>query len=131
MRCAAAAASPASCGRSPSIPGAPATGRWTFGYLVDVIMTRDYWMHRIDLARATRAPLILTADHDGRIVADVVAEWAAAHGRPFQLHLDGPAGGHYIQGTDGEFLHLDAVEFCRTLSGRAPGEGLLATPIPF
>jgi len=37
--------------------------------------------------------MVLTPDHDARIVADVVAEWAGRHGRPFTLHLTGPAGG--------------------------------------
>src|SRR5215470_19087153 len=49
---------------------------WTFGYLIDVILTRDPWMHRVDIAHATGNALHLTADHDGVIVADVVAEWA-------------------------------------------------------
>jgi uncharacterized protein (TIGR03083 family) len=44
---------------------------WTFGYLVDVILTRDPWMHRLDIAAATGTPPRLTADHDGVIVADV------------------------------------------------------------
>lgn len=26
---------------------------WTLGYLIDTILTRDPWMHRIDIARAT------------------------------------------------------------------------------
>src|SRR5262249_46144395 len=48
---------------------------WTIGYLIDVILTRDPWMHRVDIARASGAAHVLTADHDGVIVADVVAEW--------------------------------------------------------
>jgi hypothetical protein len=28
---------------------------WSIGYLIDVILTRDPWMHRIDLTRATAA----------------------------------------------------------------------------
>ena len=119
----------------PFDPGPPFTPRpWTLGYLLDVILTRDPWMHRVDLARATGGDLVLTADHDGRIVADVVADWARLHARPFTLVLDGPAGGTYVSGEDGEDgerHELDAVEFCRTLSGRAPGRGLLAHQIPF
>ena len=76
---------------------APVEGRWTFGYLVDTIMNRDYWMHRVDLARATGPEMVLTADHDGRIVADVVAEWAQ-HAQPFTLVLGGPAGGTFVHG---------------------------------
>jgi hypothetical protein len=29
----------------------------------------------------------LTADHDGRLVADIVAEWASIHEQPFELPL--------------------------------------------
>jgi uncharacterized protein (TIGR03083 family) len=105
--------------------------RWRMGYVFDVILTRDTWMHRVDLARATGRPLELDAAHDGRIVADVVAEWARRHGRPFVLHLTGPAGGTFTRGTGGEELSLDAVEYCRILSGRAPGEGLLGRQVPF
>jgi uncharacterized protein (TIGR03083 family) len=104
---------------------------WRLGYLVDVILTRDPWMHRVDITRATGLPLVLTADHDGRIVADVVAEWARRHGQPFTLHLRGPAGGEFSRAGDGEEISLDAVDFCRTVSGRASGDGLLAQPVPF
>ena len=45
---------------------------------------------------------VLTADHDGVIVADVVAEWARRHGQPYQLKLTGPAGGSWTSGTGGE-----------------------------
>lgn len=95
-------------------------------------MTRDPWMHRVDLARATQRELVLTADHDGVIVADVAAEWAARHGRPCALTLHGPAGGAWTFG-DGEpeQIELDAVEFCRILSGRGRGAGLLAVQVPF
>jgi len=104
---------------------------WRLGYLVDVILLRDPWMHRIDLSRAIGRPMMLTADHDGRIIAEVVAEWARRHGRPFTLVLTGPAGGSYVQGAGGPDLELDAVEFCRILSRRAPGDGLLAEFVPF
>ena len=113
------------------IDGTPET--WRMGYLLDVVLTRDNWMHRVDITRATGRPHELDAAHDGRIVADVVAEWARRHGRPFVLHLSGPAGGSFTQGggPDREEIALDAVEFCRVLSGRAPGAGLLATAVPF
>ncbi len=107
------------------------TETWRMGYLLDVILTRDTWMHRVDIARATDRPMVLTADHDGRIVADVVAEWARRHGRPFTLVLDGPAGGTFTAGGGDESLNVDAVEFCRILSGRATGAGLLTQEVPF
>lgn len=104
---------------------------WTFGYLIDIILTRDPWMHRVDISRATGAQLVLTPEHDGVLVGDVVDEWAARHGRPFDLHLTGPAGGTWSRGTGGPQLELDAVEFCRAVSGRGPSEGLLTTQVPF
>jgi uncharacterized protein (TIGR03083 family) len=105
--------------------------RWRFGYLVDTIFTRDTWMHRLDICRGTGREMAVTPEHDGRLVADVVAEWARRHGQPFTLSLIGPAGGQWRVGGGGEHLELDALEFCWTLAGRAPGAGLLATPVPF
>jgi uncharacterized protein (TIGR03083 family) len=104
---------------------------WTIGYLIDVILTRDPWMHRADIARATGAHHVLTAEHDGVLVADVAAEWAARHGQPYTLHLTGPAGGSWASGEGGPLIETDAVEFCRVLSGRGHADGLLATQVPF
>lgn len=104
---------------------------WTLGFLIDTILTRDPWMHRIDIARATGRELHLTADHDGVLVADVVTEWAGRHGQPCQLRLTGPVGGSWTFGTGGPALTLDAVDFCRTLARREPASGLLATEVPF
>jgi uncharacterized protein (TIGR03083 family) len=109
----------------------PWTGKRSLGWLNDVVYTRDTWMHRIDLSGATGHELVLTADHDGRIVADVVADWARVHGRPFDLELTGVAGGRFRQGAGGEHHELDAVEFCRTIAGRRDGAGLLTTEVPF
>lgn len=105
--------------------------RWTIGYLVDVVLTRDTWVHRVDIARATGRDLELTVDHDAVLVADVAAEWAARHSQPCTLTLTGPAGGSWSWGSGGEALHVDAVEFCRVLSGRGHGDGLLGVPVPF
>jgi uncharacterized protein (TIGR03083 family) len=120
-------------GRAP-MPGTQDIGgipeRWTMGFVVDTILTRDTWMHRVDTARATGRDVVLTPDHDGAIVADVVAEWSGRHGCPYTLTLTGPAGGRWSAGDDPE-LELDAVEFCRVLSGRGHGEGLLGVEVPF
>jgi hypothetical protein len=105
--------------------------KWRMGYLLDIILTRDPWMHRVDIARATGREMELTPQHDGRIIADVVAEWARRHGTAFTLTLSGPAGGVYVSGDGGEHLTIDAVEFARTLSGRTSGSGLLAQEVPF
>ncbi len=107
---------------------------WTIGYLTDVILTRDPWMHRIDISRATGAALVLSADHDGVIVADVVAEWSDRHGKDFILDLDGPAGGTWTVGDNGPRLRTDAIEFARAVSGRPSdlsSDHLLSTNVPF
>lgn len=104
---------------------------WTLGYLLDVILTRDPFMHRIDITRATGLPLEATADHEGVIVDDVVREWARRHGAPYTLELTGPAGGHWQQGSGGEEIAMDAVDFCRAVSGRGPASGLLSEQVPF
>jgi uncharacterized protein (TIGR03083 family) len=104
---------------------------WSMGWLFDVVLTRDPWMHRTDIAAATGTPMALTAEHDGRIVADAVRDWAGRHGQPFELTLTGPAGGTFVQGSGGEAITVDAVEFCRAVSGRGDRPGLLATDVPF
>jgi uncharacterized protein (TIGR03083 family) len=112
----------------------PVHETWKLGYLIDTIYLRDLWMHRVDSAHALGQSLELSADHDGRIVADVVAEWARRHGQPFVLELAGPVGGTYVSDPDtpgAEHVSLDAVEFCRTLAGREQATGLLATVVPF
>jgi uncharacterized protein (TIGR03083 family) len=105
--------------------------RWTGAYLLDAIWTRDTWMHRVDVSRASVRPMLLTPEHDGRIVADVARDWAERHGRPVTLTLTGPAGYVLHTGERGEALTMDAVEFCRTLSGRAADGGLLEYRVPF
>ena len=110
---------------------APVVEKWSLGYLTDVIYLRDAWMHRIDTARATGRDLVLSPEHDGRIVADVVAEWAQRHGESFTIELTGVAGGTYTAGAGGEPLVMDAIEFCRLLAGRGEATGLLTTIVPF
>ena len=87
-------------------------------------------MHRVDVARAIGQPLVLTAEHDGRIVADIVAEWAGVHEDPFTLDLRGPAGGRYAARGGSTPITLDAVEFVRILSGRGHGAGVLEHKLP-
>jgi hypothetical protein len=60
----------------------------------------------------------------------MVADWASTNHHAFSLHLSGPAGGTYTSGNDGPHLDIDASEWAWTISGRAPGSGLLANPLP-
>ncbi len=107
------------------------TERWKFGYLVDTIFTRDTWLHRLDIARATGEPMGLSAEHDGRLIGDVVAEWARRHGQMFSLQLSGPAGGSWDVGNGGEAIEMDALDFCWIVGSRQTGAGLLETVVPF
>ncbi|MGH3190364.1 MAG: maleylpyruvate isomerase family mycothiol-dependent enzyme [Streptosporangiaceae bacterium] len=101
--------------------GVPACPRFSIGYLVDVIYNRDLWMHRLDLARATRRPFAI-GDHDRHIVEQVVRDlavgWTAA---PIALELTGSAGGSWLIGS-GEpvaSVRADAVACMCQLAGRA------------
>jgi uncharacterized protein (TIGR03083 family) len=99
-------------------------------YLLDVGFTRDVWAHRIEICHSLGREMHATDDHDGRLVGDIVAEWAELHGEPFDLVLTGPAGGTYSQGSGGEHVEIGAWDFILTLSGRLPGTGVLRHPLP-
>ncbi|HEX7472586.1 MAG TPA: maleylpyruvate isomerase family mycothiol-dependent enzyme [Candidatus Limnocylindrales bacterium] len=106
-------------------------GRFTMRELFEVILTRDTWMHRVDIARATGREMVLTPEHDGRLAEDCVLDWAKKHGRPFSLVLGGPAGGRFERGAGGPDIEIDAVEFVRALSGRGVRGEILGTRVVF
>lgn len=110
------------------VEGMPPRGN--LGHLMDVIYTRDVFMHRIDISRAVGRELVL-GENDRRIVEDAVGEWTRRHQQPVEVILSGPAGGTFVHGSGGPRIEMDAIEFCRVLSGRAAGSGLLATKIFF
>jgi uncharacterized protein (TIGR03083 family) len=99
--------------------------------LLDVVYTRDVWLHSVDIERATGIAVVRGPVPDGRIVEDVVRDWASQHGAHVELTLTGPPGGRFRQGTGGDHLELDAIDFCLAVSGRAPGPGLLAHRVIF
>lgn len=109
----------------------PIIGKKPMGsYLMDVVYTRDTWMHRIDICRAVGLEPVLTPEHDGRLIADMVAEWTRLYGLNVTLHLEGPAGGTYVSGDGSQELTIDAVEWIWILSGRGTGTGLLEKELP-
>lgn len=112
------------------IPFGEPIGWKPVNYLLEVGFTRDVWAHRIDIHAAIDRPMELSPAHDGRLVADIVAEWAELHGEPFELHLTGTAGGTFSQGNGGEHVELDALEYIRTLTGRLPGTAVMRHPLP-
>ena len=112
-------------------PDGASPERWKVGFMTDTILTRDPWMHRSDIAQALGRPMELTPGHDGVLVADAVAEWALRHGQPYRLILTGPAGGRWSSGATDDAISMDAEQFCRILSGRGSGQGLMSTFVPF
>jgi uncharacterized protein (TIGR03083 family) len=109
----------------------PVIGKQPMGsYLMDRCFTRDTWMHRIDICRAVGLDPVLTPEHDGRIIEDMVAEWTRLYELDVTLHLEGPAGGTYVSGDGSEELTVDAVEWIWILSGRGTGSGLLEKELP-
>ncbi len=105
--------------------------KWSLDYLLGCILTRDAWLHRVDLADSLGV-VPEVDDHDRQIIGDVAVEWAQRHGQDVDLVLSGPAGGRLGVGTGGPTIEIDAVEFCRVVSGRStPEHPLLATEVPF
>ena len=104
--------------------------------LCAVVLTRDVWAHRLDLARALGRTPSVDPEVDGRIVADIVADWAGRHGQPFDLNLTGDAGSSFRSGDTGQQLTLDALDFARLIAGRRtqgeiPDTDLWATKVLF
>lgn len=107
--------------------GAPGyDGLVSLGELIDSIFTRDMWMHRLDICRATGHEMTQTADHDGRITALVVRDLdrrlsAKLDGDSLIYRLTGKAGGAWVMGGIGSpsaEVSLDVLDFHRLASGR-------------
>ena len=117
----------------------------SFDYLARVLIARDPWMHRMDIAAATgRSPIL--DRHDAQVTEQVVHDLALSWTGPTViLDLSGPAGGRWTLGTQPPVatVHSDAISYMRLLSGRLPdsspttegdhtaAQALLATRIDF
>jgi uncharacterized protein (TIGR03083 family) len=98
-------------------PSLDVAGRVPLGWVLDVVYTRDTYLHRVDVCRALGREVVVD-DVEERVVADIVREWSARHGKPVTLRLTGPAGGTYECHGGGDEMAYDAVEFTRLVSGR-------------
>lgn len=121
---------PALVRRIPVPTDTPGLGTTRLGYLNDVVYTRDVWMHRVDVSRATSRRLDLTGAHDGRLVADAAQAWLTCPGTPRGVVLTGPAGGRFGTADEGSPT-FDAVDFCRALAGRGELIGVRSDLVPF
>lgn len=112
--------------RAIPLPMGPDIGLKSVGYLMDVIYPRDEWMHRYDICAATGKKMVVTPQHDGRIIALVVWELARKIRRELAertilLRLTGEAGGHYLFGAQREphcILEMSVFTFALRSSGR-------------
>lgn len=103
----------------------PVGGFMSLRYLMWVTHSRDTWMHRLDICRATNRPFEQTREHDGRMVELVVRDTAKKlkprlNGRAIMLVLTGMAGGAWKigQGEPAASLEMDALDFNIFVSGR-------------
>lgn len=103
----------------------PVAGQLSMRHLMWVIHSRDTWMHRLDICRATGRNFVQTLGHDDRIAALVMLDVAKAlarklGGRAIEVELSGLAGGVWKIGT-GQIeatLRMDALDFNIHASGR-------------
>ena len=107
----------------------PVGGWISLRHLMWIIHSRDTWMHRLDICRATGRSFEQTPEHDGRIAALVMRDVGKAlskklGGRAISFELSGVAGGGWKFGT-GEpaaTVKMDVLEFNIFASGRASFE---------
>ena len=109
------------------LPFGPPIGWRPLKYLLDVGFTRDVWCHRIDICHATGRPMDLKPDHDGRLVADIVAEWADLTAAFDWCSKARPAGTS-ARATVASF-GIDAIDSCAP-SPVVAGPGVLSHSLP-
>jgi uncharacterized protein (TIGR03083 family) len=110
----------------------PLLGVVPIGYATDLIYTRDMWMHRLDICRATGHEMVQTPRHDGRITALVVRD-LERHLTPkltsqaVVYELTGLAGGGFRLGENASpiaRITMDVLDFHLQASGRLPAHEL-------
>lgn len=95
-------------------------------YLLDTMYPRDQWMHRYDICAATGKEMVVTPDHDGRIIALVVRDIARKLkkqmvDRNVLLQLRGVLDGDFLFGpssTPDCTIEMDFFDFNLRASGR-------------
>jgi uncharacterized protein (TIGR03083 family) len=107
-----------------SIPH-PVPGSLSVRHLMWVTHSRDTWMHRLDICRATGRAFEQTVEHDGRIAALIMLDVEKALRRKLGevsliFELSGIAGGTWIIGTDqpAAVIQMDVLDFNILASGR-------------
>ena len=109
--------------------------RFSLGYVQDILLARDLWMHRDDVCQALGRPFD-AGPYAGQLIAQVIYDLEASG--PFWgdrpsvvLELTGQGGGTYRLGRDEPVGHaaVDAVAYMRTLSGRDDAPVVTGDPV--
>jgi uncharacterized protein (TIGR03083 family) len=101
-------------------------GFTSFEYLFDVIYPRDQWMHRYDICATTGNKMLITPEHDGRIVDLVLRDIGiklqkTIGNRTINLKITGALTGEYQFGnnlTPDCTIVIDFFDFNLRASGR-------------
>ncbi len=103
----------------------PVVEKLSFRYLMWIIHSRDTWMHRLDICRATGREFEQTREQDGRIVELVMVDVADVLARKFDspaliFELTGIAGGTWKigKGEPAATICMDVLDFNIFASGR-------------
>ncbi len=119
------------------------TGSLSLRHLMLVIHSRDTWMHRLDICRATGHKFEQTAEHDGRIAALVMRDVAKVLSKKTRrgsvvFELSGIPGGVWKigAGDPASTIQMDVLDFNIYASGRfsyeqARSKALLAGDVKF
>jgi uncharacterized protein (TIGR03083 family) len=104
------------------IEGIPGFDKLDLGYIQDILLPRDLWMHRDDVCQAVGQKFD-AGPYAEEVVAQVMLDLEEGpfwQGMPVVLVLSGQGGGTYRLGRDEPIatVRTDAVGYMRTLSGR-------------
>lgn len=102
-------------------------------YLMDTINPRDQWMHRYDICAATNKRMVVTDEHDGRIVALVLLDISQKlkkqlTNRDIVLRLTGDLPAEYQFGQKAPVdceIEMDFYDFNLLASGRIVPEEVI------
>lgn len=105
-------------------------GRMRLDYITDLLYIRDTWMHRIDICLVTGQKMILTDDHDGRMMALVMRDLAAQlkdvlRRKTIVYDIPGPGGGCWKIGPasiPAAIIQMELLYFNVLASGRITPE---------
>ncbi|WP_329002466.1 maleylpyruvate isomerase family mycothiol-dependent enzyme [Kribbella sp. NBC_00709] len=116
------------------LEGIPGFERLDLGYIQDILLARDLWMHRDDVCQALGRPFD-AGPYAEEIVAQVMYDvidgpfWGE---RPaVEVQLTGQGGGTYQLGRGAPvgLAAVDAVGYMRTLSGRDDAPAVSGDPV--